>query len=61
MGKPNPPRPEDAFTGVTPGWQSGVGASEPIPDKDKARIRQTEESSSMARPRPRRRPGSKCA
>jgi hypothetical protein len=61
MGKPNRPRPEDAITGVTPGWQSGVGASEPIPEKDKARIKQTEESSSAARPKPRRRPRGKPA
>jgi hypothetical protein len=49
MGKTNPPRPEDAFTGVTPGWQSGVGASDPIPEKDKVRIRQTAESSTRQR------------
>jgi hypothetical protein len=61
MGKPNDPRPEDAYTGVTPGWQSGVGASEPIPPKDKARIKQTEESSSASRPNPRGRPRSKPA
>ena len=60
-GKPNTPRPEDAFTGVTPGWQSGVGATEPIPLKDKARIRRTEESSKALRAKPRRRSGSKPA
>jgi len=42
MSKPKQPTPEDAYTGVTPGWQSGVGGSFPVAERDRPRAPHTD-------------------